>query len=142
MAITRRLEMLKESLLKYLIRMSTRPTPFGLLSGINIGIFGNYTFKVAEYQKYVKVDGEWLYKLISYIESNDEYYQNLKVIWNSKAHIINDRIYLNEQSAIYLNNNKDTSFSIKNSELLVFIKTTVTNNNITFSNLAEDKSRI
>ncbi|MCE3364397.1 lantibiotic dehydratase family protein, partial [Staphylococcus aureus] len=62
---------------------------------------------------------------------------NLKVIWNSKAHIINDRIYLNEQSAIYLNNNKDTSFSIKNSELLVFIKTTVTNNNITFSNLAE-----
>ncbi|MDN8954931.1 lantibiotic dehydratase, partial [Staphylococcus aureus] len=80
---------------------------------------------------------EWLYKLVSYIESIDEYYQNLKVIWNSKAHIINDRIYLNEQSAIYLNNNKDTSFSIKNSELLVFIKTTVTNNNITFSNLAE-----
>ncbi|WP_255964241.1 lantibiotic dehydratase, partial [Staphylococcus aureus] len=67
-------------------------------------------------QKYVKVDGEWLYKLISYIESNDDYYQNLKVIWNSKAHIINDRIYLNEQSAIYLNNNKDTSFSFKNME--------------------------
>ena len=31
------------------------------------------------------------------ILSIDEYYQNLKVIWNSKAHIINDRIYLNEQ---------------------------------------------
>lgn len=130
----------KESLLKYLIRMSTRPTPFGLLSGINLGHFVNEPTRLKvgnSIQKYVKVDGEWLYKLVSYIESIDEYYQNLKVIWNSKAHIINDRIYLNEQSAIYLNNNKDTSFSIKNSELLVFIKTTVTNNNITFSNLAE-----
>ncbi|MGZ1839199.1 lantibiotic dehydratase [Staphylococcus argenteus] len=130
----------KESLLKYLIRMSTRPTPFGLLSGINIGHFVNEPTRLKvgnSIQKYVKVDGEWLYKLISYIESNDEYYQNLKVIWNNKAHIVNDRIYLNEQSAIYLNNNKDTSFSIKNSELLMFIKTTVMHNNITFSNLAE-----
>lgn len=130
----------KESLLKYLIRMSTRPTPFGLLSGINIGHFVNEPTRLKvgnSIQKYVKVDGEWLYKLISYIESNDEYYQNLKVIWNSKAHIVNDRIYLNEQSAIYLNNNNDTSFSIKNSDLLMFIKTTVTDNNITFSNLAE-----
>ncbi len=130
----------KESLLKYLIRMSTRPTPFGLLSGINLGHFVNEPTRLKvgnSIQKYVKVDGEWLYKLVSYIESIDEYYQNLKVIWNSKAHIINDRIYLNKKSAIYLNNNKDTSFSIKNSELLVFIKTTVTNNNITFSNLAE-----
>ncbi|HDJ7768521.1 TPA: lantibiotic dehydratase [Staphylococcus aureus] len=130
----------KESLLKYLIRMSTRPTPFGLLSGINIGHFVNEPTRLKvgnSIQKYVKVDGEWLYKLISYIESNDEYYQNLKVIWNSKAHIVNDRIYLNEQSAIYLNNNNDTSFSIKNSDLLMFIKTAVTHNNITFSNLAE-----
>ncbi|HDJ3183598.1 TPA: lantibiotic dehydratase [Staphylococcus aureus] len=130
----------KESLLKYLIRMSTRPTPFGLLSGINIGHFVNEPTRLKvgnSIQKYVKVDGEWLYKLISYIESNDEYYQNLKVIWNSKAHIVNDRIHLNEQSAIYLNNNNDTSFSIKNSDLLMFIKTTVTDNNITFSNLAE-----
>lgn len=96
--------------------MSTRPTPFGLLSGINIGHFVNEPTRLKvgnSIQKYVKVDGEWLYKLISYIESNDEYYQNLKVIWNNKAHIVNDRIYLNEQSAIYLNNNKDTSFPLK-----------------------------
>ncbi|TXO63969.1 lantibiotic dehydratase, partial [Staphylococcus aureus] len=53
----------KESLLKYLIRMSTRPTPFGLLSGINIGHFVNEPTRLKvgnSIQKYVKVDGEWL----------------------------------------------------------------------------------
>ncbi|PTF45171.1 enterotoxin, partial [Staphylococcus epidermidis] len=60
----------KESLLKYLIRMSTRSTPYGMLSGVALGEFSeNNNIKIRDssfHKKDVKIDGQWLYKLVHY----------------------------------------------------------------------------
>lgn len=55
---------LLSSLIKYFIRISTRPTPFGLFSGISLGCFGDASDIVISdidmHSKRARVDMEWI----------------------------------------------------------------------------------
>ncbi|MGG7178465.1 lantibiotic dehydratase [Clostridium paraputrificum] len=72
-----------ESFTKYLIRMSTRTTPFGLFAGVDIGKYhecGKIIHKnIDEYTKYCRIDTGWLMKVIEKIEENNDFLIELKL---------------------------------------------------------------
>ncbi|MBW9173852.1 lantibiotic dehydratase [Clostridium estertheticum] len=83
------------SIYKYLIRMSTRPTPFGLVSGV---CFGNYSDKTSityednQFKKFARPDLEWIMEILKKIE--DKYYQSLMFKINGYIFIKGDRAVL------------------------------------------------
>jgi len=80
-------EQVCSSLLRYFIRLSTRPTPFGLFSGISIGRFGdesNITVSDSKHHtKRARPDMEWIYGLIKKIEAEKDIREKLRVRFNA-----------------------------------------------------------
>jgi len=77
------------SIMKYLIRMSTRTTPYGLFSGINIGKFNSYSNISLDdkknFKKRMRPDMEWLYGVINNIEGNPQLVHSINVKKNNLA---------------------------------------------------------
>lgn len=84
------------SVMKYLIRMSTRTTPFGLFSGVSTGIFDSYTCielnDKKDFKKRLRPDMEWLYGVIKLIESNPKLIKSMKVKRNAQVYKKGDRL--------------------------------------------------
>ena len=117
-------EKILNSFIKYFIRMSTRPTPFGLFSGI--GFNKKFiTNQITNKKKICTVDFEWLIKLTSKIELNIDILYDLKIISNKnilkeKSIITNPYIAINYQ----LDNPDQTHktiVTIKNNNAIEFI---------------------
>ncbi|MGN7175832.1 hypothetical protein BK139_07365 [Paenibacillus sp. FSL R5-0490] len=87
-----------KSALKYLIRMSTRPTPFGLCSGVEAGRIGDKTDLVIpdnrQFKKRARPDMEWLLKAISILEEEDEVLLRLQVMRNHSLYFNGTRVKL------------------------------------------------
>lgn len=82
------------SILKYLIRASTRPTPYGLYAGVGLGKFSDCNKILArDYYKDVKVDAHWISHMIHQIELQPEILQSLKVKFNPSCYVSGERIY-------------------------------------------------
>lgn len=83
----RKMEQTIKGFLRYLLRMSTRPTPFGLCAGVTYGVFGENTEITIDslncYRKRTRPDMEWLFKFIKDIEENIEVVKQLEVCTNS-----------------------------------------------------------
>lgn len=95
---SRKREQVAKAFLRYLIRMSTRPTPFGLFSGVAYGEYGDY-YKVAlrstEYhEKRTRPDMDWLFKIIAQMENNPNLIKQLIVMANTMAYKVGNRTYL------------------------------------------------
>lgn len=73
--------------MRYLIRMMTRPTPFGLFSGVTYGQFGEQSQieleDISAYRKRVRPDMEWLLKVVEKIERQQSVVKQLRVQRNS-----------------------------------------------------------
>lgn len=77
--------------LKYLIRSSTRSTPYGLLSGVGLGEFSEeQNSNIGEFSKKTRVDLEWLHNVIKIYESNIG--ETIKLCLNNSLIYSNDRI--------------------------------------------------
>ncbi|KAF0993637.1 lantibiotic dehydratase [Geobacillus sp. TFV-3] len=81
---------------KYLIRISTRPTPFGLFAGVD---FGEYTdentsirYGANKYKKFARPDLEWLIKIVKKLEQ--EQYDKLCFKINDSIFFKGERAYL------------------------------------------------
>ncbi|MGG1329662.1 lantibiotic dehydratase [Bacillus tropicus] len=76
-----------QSLNKYLIRMSTRPTPFGLCSGVTYGTLDtntSLTFDIpGSHKKRARPDMAWILSLIHKLETDTSVLKQLKVHTNS-----------------------------------------------------------
>ena len=82
-------------LTKYLIRSSTRSTPFGLLSGVTLGRFSSkteLTFNSQEYVKEVKPDTNWISHLICTMEKQLQIVSQLRLKWNPSCYQKGDRV--------------------------------------------------
>ncbi|KIO68335.1 hypothetical protein B4064_0974 [Caldibacillus thermoamylovorans] len=93
-----------KAIYKYLIRMSTRPTPFGLFAGIDFGEFTEETtsikFGANKYKKFARPDLEWIMKIVKKLEQ-EQYGQ----LWFK----INDSIFFKGERAYLLHSTiKDT----------------------------------
>ncbi|MCY9135594.1 lantibiotic dehydratase family protein, partial [Bacillus atrophaeus] len=82
----KRKEQIAISLNNYLIRMTSRTTPFGLFSSVTVGEFGNETFintnPLNHSVKRCKPDMQWLYKLIRKLEKDNSIFLGLNVMCN------------------------------------------------------------
>ncbi|MFG1679244.1 lantibiotic dehydratase [Nonomuraea sp. NPDC049269] len=81
---------------KYVLRMSTRPTPFGLLAGVEIAGFGDRT-RVSlggAHRKAVRPDMDWLLAVVRRWERDPEILRGLRVVVNDLAQVRGDRLVL------------------------------------------------
>ncbi|KLR75048.1 SpaB, partial [Geobacillus sp. T6] len=85
-----------KAIYKYLIRISTRPTPFGLFAGVD---FGEYTdentsirYGTNKYKKFARPDLEWLMKIVKKLEQ--EQYEQLWFTVNDSIFLKGERAYL------------------------------------------------
>src|SRR6266568_8120755 len=94
---------LKGKLLRFLIRMSTRPTPFGLFAGVALGQWGQETDLAlsAEWpHTRTRPDMAWLLTIVQTLESRLDIRKHLNLVTNSTAFIHADRVILTERSSI------------------------------------------
>nr|WP_249365690.1 lantibiotic dehydratase [Cytobacillus citreus] len=91
-------EQIISSVFKYINRMSTRSTPFGLLSGISIGEFNEKTdLKLNHIHKHMKrarPDMQWLLKVVKNMEQDIQIVRQLYVTANKMIYQVGNRIKL------------------------------------------------
>ena len=86
-----------KSISNYFIRMTTRPTPFGLFSGIGMGFCSDKNTSIivdkeSPPAKYLRVDRGWLDAVIKKNEDNNAFIINLKVLSNPNVYISGNRL--------------------------------------------------
>ncbi|PIF31806.1 lantibiotic biosynthesis dehydratase-like protein [Flavobacterium sp. 9] len=84
---SKKIEKLKTSLLKYLTRMSSRCTPFGLCAGYSLGEFSDESnvliSNISKHKKYTKLDMFYLVSLTSNLIKNEKIRNNVRFYTNS-----------------------------------------------------------
>lgn len=92
---------LRSSVLRYLIRMSTRPTPFGLFGGIAIGQWGERTdLRVAPGVRptRTRLDTGWLIRLALAAERDAAVRHQLHLVANTCVFERDGRLYLSDRA--------------------------------------------
>jgi lantibiotic biosynthesis protein len=86
-------------LLRYLIRMSTRPTPYGLFAGVALARWGPETdlaLAPARPRTRTRPDMAWLLRLVMEAESRPEVRRGLSYVANARAFVHAGRLFLPE----------------------------------------------
>ncbi|MCT3692628.1 lantibiotic dehydratase family protein [Elizabethkingia anophelis] len=88
---------LKNTLLKYFIRMSSRSTPFGLFSGVDTGYFTARTqektfVEHSKFKRDTKPDMHFLVSLAKYLENIPQLKNKLLFYPNNSIYIVGDKI--------------------------------------------------
>ncbi len=102
------------SLVKYLIRMSSRTTPFGLFSSVGWGNFASKTsisFDVKYLKKKARFSMEMFKHIIDSFHNKKEIVQNLKVMINPQIIFNNKRAYLYNNNIISFDDNISINIS-------------------------------
>ncbi|MGE7752872.1 thiopeptide-type bacteriocin biosynthesis protein [Lysinibacillus fusiformis] len=89
------------SLVKYILRMSSRPMPIGLLSGLNKKSFIDNENKVhmnTNHKKLVRPSIQWLNQVVEIIEQNQLINSELNLYWNSLVRKSKGYLYLDVPS--------------------------------------------
>lgn len=95
---SRREQQIYASVLRYLVRMSTRATPFGLFAGVAMGQFADKTTAQLANPPvdriFTRPDMKWLIGFVERIEQTQEYVQQLYLRVNQAVHIVGSRAML------------------------------------------------
>ncbi|MGW6793883.1 lantibiotic dehydratase [Streptomyces chartreusis] len=92
---------LRAKLLRYLIRMSTRPTPYGLFAGVGLARWGPGTdlaLSAAAPVIQTRPDMEWLLSLVFALEAQPEIRRHLRFCAHSGAFCRAGRVFLTERA--------------------------------------------
>jgi thiopeptide-type bacteriocin biosynthesis protein len=90
----------RSRLLRYLIRMATRPTPFGLFAGVAIGRWGDRTdlrIGSGRFRQRTRPDMAWLMPLVAKIEAMPDVARHLRLVANPSIVIHAGRAFLAER---------------------------------------------
>jgi hypothetical protein len=90
---------LTAKLRRFLIRMSTRPTPYGTFAGVALASWGKNTDLLlgAAPRTRTRVDMDWLVQYVMTLDAQPAIRKQLKWIANSAAWIYHDRAVLSER---------------------------------------------
>ncbi|WP_220191853.1 lantibiotic dehydratase [Ktedonospora formicarum] len=90
----------ERALLRYHIRMATRPTPYGLFAGVALAHWGEQTkiaFAAADPNLSIRPDMEWLMQLIWRLEASPLIWPYLRFQTNPAAYVRKGRVFLLEE---------------------------------------------
>jgi lantibiotic biosynthesis protein len=93
----------RASLLRYLIRMSTRPTPYGLFAGVAVGTWGeecDLSLSGDPPRLRSRPDMAWLLGLVADLENRPEVRHLARVFVHQAVFTAGDRLRLNEPSPL------------------------------------------
>ena len=99
---------MRAKLLRYQIRMSTRPTPYGLFAGVALGTWGDrtdFSIQASCAKTRTRPDMEWLMKLVFAAEADKAVRSRLRVRVNPSAMVHAGRVFLAERAP----NSSDTT---------------------------------
>jgi len=97
----RKARRVRGKLLRYLIRMSTRPTPYGLFAGVALVGWGaetDVTLAAEPLRTRTRPDMEWLLDLVASLERDPEVRPGLRLVANSAVMLRGDRAFLRSGS--------------------------------------------
>ncbi len=121
--LNKRTKRVYSSLLRYIIRMSTRPTPFGLFSGVAIGILADQTNVQLSASKIEHIrtrpDMSWLLHIIQKIEGDPKILPQLSVIVNRAVYLTESRIVI-PQADVY-GQNDDRSITLRLTPVVQYV---------------------
>lgn len=93
----------RAKLLRYQIRMSTRPTPYGLFAGVALGAFGESTAIAIDETKpfrRARPDMEWLLSFVAALEARPEVRRQLRVVAHPAAFARSGRVFLSDPTPL------------------------------------------
>ncbi|QBR92595.1 lantibiotic dehydratase [Nocardioides euryhalodurans] len=91
------------ALLRYRIRMSTRPTPFGMFAGVGLAAWGDRTsihLRAEDLRTCTRPDMAWLLALVAEAEARPAVRRELRVLTNPMAWECGGRFLLAERAAV------------------------------------------
>lgn len=94
---------LARKLLRYLIRMSTRPTPYGLFAGVALASWGDTTdlaLAPGPPRPRTRPDMGWLMSVVAAAEQRPEVRAELRWYANPAAHVQDGRVVLDEAASL------------------------------------------
>lgn len=87
---------IERTLTRYLGRMCYRCTPFGLFAGLSVGDFAEanhvHVPTLADCRRYLRIDNDYLFELVSDLERDDEVRQRARYVPNSTAYALGGEI--------------------------------------------------
>lgn len=90
---------MQAKLRRYAIRMSTRPTPYGLFAGVGLATWGTQTnVELMQTTTKTRPDMAWLMQLVFDAESNPAIRRRLKLTANPLAVMEGGRVFLSERA--------------------------------------------
>ncbi|HZR41640.1 MAG TPA: lantibiotic dehydratase [Ktedonobacteraceae bacterium] len=96
--VSKRAERVYSRLLRYIVRMCSRPTPFGMFAGIAIGHFEDQSrvqIAAPSIQRIrTRPDMHWLFEIIHQVEQIPEVVAQLHVVFNQTVHLAGGRAIL------------------------------------------------
>jgi lantibiotic biosynthesis protein len=98
----RRDERVRSKLLRFLIRMSSRPTPYGMFAGVCLAHLDKETdFTLSgDARRRIRPDMAWLVHLISTLERLPEVRDGMRVVLNPSAYLRAGRFVLSERASL------------------------------------------
>ncbi|CAH8713158.1 lantibiotic dehydratase [Paenibacillus thiaminolyticus] len=124
--VTKKKDQVLNSFLRYMIRMMTRPTPFGLFSGVTYGHFSDIPqlniCEVNSYRKRARPDMQWLLKVVKKIEADKKIVSQLRVQFNFLVFIRGSRAKIDAAMRYgKLKLNENDSVSVRINEAFHFV---------------------
>lgn len=120
----KKIEKLKNSLVKYLTRMSSRCTPFGLYAGYSLGTFADESNVLisnhTEHRKYTKLDMFYLISLTSNLIKNENIRNSVRFYSNSTIYSYHNELRYIEYKYYGLKRSHEI-VSVEKSEILDFL---------------------
>jgi thiopeptide-type bacteriocin biosynthesis protein len=121
----RKQEQTLRSVLRYLNRMSTRATPFGLFSGVGQGTFAAQTSlrlgSREQFRKRSRPDMQWLLQIVQTLEQNPAVAVQLHVQANGMAYRHGNRLKLPYVTRLGLNQKEYETVSVRYSDALGWV---------------------
>lgn len=136
----KRTKNLESSLRRYLVRMATRPTPFGLFAGVALGSISENTSitlcRSDRHKKRTRPDMGWLLSLSRTLANYPEVFRQLSYFANPLCIVVGNRLYVPFTDTYGLDEPK-TPGSFKATKLLAHILT-LTKSGIDFESLRRE----
>lgn len=121
---SRKARQAQANLLRYLIRMATRSTPFGLFAGVSTGRIGKamdlQICQPKKFQKRARPDMQWLLYEVHQLEQRPEVRQYLRFFTNPATYVQSERLYILPTNT-YGQEEKEDTISIRLTAVVKFV---------------------